>query len=209
MAAGIFGAALDSADADGLVARDDDGRAWPLPVARWLGPATGADERVLARARGPVLDIGCGPGRHVHALTRRGVLALGVDVSPVAVRLARERGAPALEASIFDRIPGAGTWRTALLLDGNIGIGGVPAALLRRAAALLVGDGDVLVEVEAPGAAVGALRLRLEHDGRRSAPFTWARVPADTIAEPAAAAGLTVADAWADDGRRFAQLRRR
>ena len=65
-----------------------------LPLARWLGPAGAVDERVLERARGPVLDVGCGPGRHVHALARRGVLALGVDVSPVAVRLARARGAP-------------------------------------------------------------------------------------------------------------------
>src|SRR4051812_49744005 len=115
-----------------LVCRDEDGFATHLPLARWLGPIAAADERVLARAVGPVLDVGCGAGRHVCALARRGVLALGLDVSPVAVRLARERGATAVEGSIFDRVPGH--WASALLLDGNVGIGGRPAALLRRVA---------------------------------------------------------------------------
>jgi len=28
-----------------------------------------------------VLDVGCGPGRHTHALTRRGIEAVGIDIS--------------------------------------------------------------------------------------------------------------------------------
>ena len=28
-----------------------------------------------------VLDIGCGPGRHAHALGRRGIEVVGIDVS--------------------------------------------------------------------------------------------------------------------------------
>ena len=35
---------------------------------------------------------GCGPGRHLHALARRGVFALGVDISLAAVTLARDLG---------------------------------------------------------------------------------------------------------------------
>ncbi|MDQ6797207.1 MAG: class I SAM-dependent methyltransferase, partial [Actinomycetota bacterium] len=60
---------------------------------RWLGPADSEDERLLDRAVGPVLDIGCGPGRHLLALARRGVEATGIDVTPAAVRVARSRGA--------------------------------------------------------------------------------------------------------------------
>ena len=59
--------------------------------------------------------------------------ALGLDLSPVAVRLARARGAEAILRSVFADVPGAGRWRTALLLDGNIGIGGAPVPLLERA----------------------------------------------------------------------------
>jgi SAM-dependent methyltransferase len=202
--ADLYGATLRRRGA--LLLRDETGAARPLPVDAWLGAAGAVDERVLARARGPVLDVGCGPGRHVHALARRGVLAVGVDVSPVAVALARRRGATVLEASIFDRLPGAGRWRTALLLDGNVGIGGRPDALLRRLVALLGPRGVVLVELDPPGTGTVCGRVRLEDGRATSAWFAWARVGADAIAVPAGAAGLRVAERWRDDGRWFAAL---
>lgn len=189
-----------------LVARLDDGTAWMVDVAPWLGRASASDERLLARARGPVLDVGCGPGRHVHALARQGVLAVGVDVTPAAVALARRGGADIVHGSIFDHLPGAGTWRTALLLDGNIGIGGCPVALLRRVAGMLREDGRVLAELEPPGAGLRSGRVRLDGGTRTSAPFAWARVAVDAIDAPATAAGLAVAERWSDDGRWFAAL---
>jgi SAM-dependent methyltransferase len=39
-----------------------------------------------------VLDVGCGPGRHVHELARRGIDAHGVDISERFVELARATG---------------------------------------------------------------------------------------------------------------------
>jgi SAM-dependent methyltransferase len=200
----LYGASLRRRSA--LLLRDQAGGVRPLPLDAWLGAAGAVDERVLARARGPVLDVGCGPGRHVHALARRGVLAVGVDVSPVAVALARRRGATVLEASIFDRLPGARSWSTALLLDGNIGIGGRPDALLRRLAALLAPGAVVLVELERPGTGVVCGRVRLEDDRTTSHWFPWARVGVDAIPTPAGAAGLRVAARWHDEGRWFAAL---
>jgi SAM-dependent methyltransferase len=189
-----------------LLLRDAAGLVRPLPLDTWLGAAGAVDERVLDRAQGPVLDVGCGPGRHVHALARRGVLAVGVDVSPVAVALARRRGATALEASIFDRLPGAGRWRTTLVLDGNVGIGGRPDALLRQLTALLAPRGAVLVELEPPGTGVVRGRVRLEDEVTKSDWFAWARVGAEAIDVPARAAGLRVAARWRDGGRWFAAL---
>ena len=110
----------------------------------------------------------CGPGRHVRALAHRGVLAVGVDVSAAAVSLARSRGTLALRASVFDHIPGAGSWRSALLLDGNIGIGGSPTLLLRRIGSLLAPAGEVLTELAAPGTGVAIEIVRLEHGATRS-----------------------------------------
>jgi SAM-dependent methyltransferase len=190
-----------------LVLRTADGGTRPAAVRRWLGPVTEVDERVLARAVGPVLDVGCGPGRHVHALARRGVLALGVDVSPTAVRLARERGAVAIEQSIFDIVPGAHGWCSALLLDGNVGIGGQPASLLRRLASLLAPDGEVLVELDPPGTGLEHVRLRLEHGSSSSSWFEWALVGFNAIGTPAEEAGFEVAERWRDDDRWFARLR--
>jgi SAM-dependent methyltransferase len=152
----LFGLLLDDG-ADDLVVRTTDGNVWSMPMGRWLAPASPVDERGLDRASGPVLDVGCGPGRHVHALSRRGVVAVGIELSPTAVRHAREGGARVVEGSIFEVAPNPGCWSTALLLDGNIGIGGRPAALLRRVADLLTDDGRVLVELDPPGNGAGAV----------------------------------------------------
>jgi SAM-dependent methyltransferase len=192
-----------------LIARSGNGGVRRLPVERWTEPAGPVDERVLARARSPVLDIGCGPGRHTRALARRRVPALGVDVSREAVRRARQAGADALHASVFDRLPEAGAWRCALLLDGNVGIGGCPSALFARISFLLAADGDVLVEVEPPGAPTGSVRMRLEHRERCSTEFPWAFASADTVAADASGAGLHVTERWSDGGRWFVRLERR
>lgn len=194
------------ADEGAMAARSSDGRTWPLPLQRYLGPLTAADEDVLVRAAGPVLDVGCGPGRHVLALAHRGRLAIGIDVSPVAVQIARGRGANVVHGSVFDRIPGAGTWGTALLLDGNIGIGGRPTALLARMAGLLRPGGLVLAELDAPGAPSGRTVIRLESGDAVSEWFRWAHVGTDSIGVHAAAAGLDVTETWARDGRWFACL---
>src|SRR5258708_3750529 len=92
-----------------------------------------------------------GPVGQVVALAAAGIPALGLDVAPSAVHMARARGACVLERSVFDRVPGAGRWATALLLDGNAGIGGDPEALLRRVASLLRPGGSILLAAEAPG----------------------------------------------------------
>ena len=104
----------------------------------------------LTGARGATLDIGCGPGRIAAALRHRGIAALGIDLNEDAVRLARGSGRGGAACSVFGAVPRAGRWDTALLVDGNIGIGGGPVALLRRVAELLVPGGLALVEVEGP-----------------------------------------------------------
>ncbi len=41
-----------------------------------------------------VLDVGCGPGRHAHELARRGIGAVGLDISEAFVDLARRDAPP-------------------------------------------------------------------------------------------------------------------
>jgi SAM-dependent methyltransferase len=183
------------------------GERLPLPLDRYVGPVLPDDEGVLAHATGPVLDVGCGPGRHVLELRQRGIFAVGVDISPVAVRVARRRGAAVIEASIFDDLPGAGKWGSALLLDGNIGIGGRPTKLLARIAALLNPDGDVLVEVDPPGIHAKRLRVRLESPEAVSPWFPWARLGMSDLDYVALSAGFRVAHRWCAGERWFAQLK--
>ena len=163
---------------------------------------------VLDQARGPVLDIGCGPGRHVLELAARGILALGIDVTTGALDVARLRGAPVIERSVFDRVPGAGRWASALLLDGNIGIGADPVALLTRVGALLRAGGLALVELTPATTATAQERVRFEISGVHGPWFRWSRVARNHIGEIAHAAGFITTRTWRHGARCFAALER-
>jgi SAM-dependent methyltransferase len=159
-----------------LVAGDDGGGAGvPVDVSAYLAPA-GDDERaVLARTAGPVLDVGCGPARMVRAAIEAGRLALGIDISPAAIGLARALGLPVLHRSVFDPLPAEGTWGTVALFDGNVGIGGDPVALLARCAELLSPDGRMVVETHTDAGRDARFAAQLVHPaGARSAWFPWA-----------------------------------
>ena len=187
--------------------RADTGEVLTLDTARWHDDATPEEQDLLSSVAGPVLDLGCGPGRLVLALARRGVPALGIDSSPFAVATALKRGAVALERDVFGPLPGEGRWATVLLFDGNIGIGGDPERLLARGRRLIWTTGCVLVEVVPPGTGHRRLRARLERAGERSAAFPWSLVGADAIATLAAAAGLAVDTLdVTPSGRWFARL---
>ncbi|MCF2528748.1 class I SAM-dependent methyltransferase [Yinghuangia sp. KLBMP8922] len=185
-----------------------DGRRESLDVDRWKAGADADDETLLARCAGPTLDIGCGPGRLAAALVRRGVPALGIDVAPAAVRLTAAAGAAVLRRSVFDPLPGEGRWSAALLADGNIGIGGDPGALLDRVRELLCPGGVLLVETDAadPGAHERFAARVEDAQGRRGAPFRWARVGTRALAGLAGARAFTPHAAWRTEGRAFAAL---
>ncbi len=172
----------------------------------WLAPATNADQAALRRVSAPVLDIGCGPGRHVVALGEMGIPVLGIDVTHIALSAAHARGALVLQRSVFGRVPGAGRWGSALLLDGNLGIGADPAFLLRRVTALLRPGGTTIVELEPPDTRTSEQRVRFEASGVVGPWFCWASVAADRINALADDAQLVVAEQWCHSGRWFACL---
>ncbi|GAA3231193.1 class I SAM-dependent methyltransferase [Actinocorallia longicatena] len=201
-----FGAAI-RAGRGPLWLREEDGRRHPLEVERWCGPADAADRRMLRRCAGPVLDVGCGPGRLVAELLDRGVPALGVDLAEASVRRTRGLGAAAVCRSVFAPLPGEGRWRTVLLADGNLGIGGDPARLFARVARLLAPGGLLLVEVE-PADLDERIMVRVEDvQGRQGVPFEWARLGAAAAARHAGQAGFTLRERWDERGRSFVALR--
>lgn len=106
------------------------------------------ERRAIRFARGRVLDIGCGAGRHALYLQEQGFDVTGIDSSPGAVKVCKLRGLQkALVRSIseVDRFR-PGSFDTILMFGNNFGLlGGA-----RRAAGLL----QKLSLVSAPGAMI-------------------------------------------------------
>lgn len=182
----------------------------PFDVARWSADADAADLTTLDDETGPVLDIGCGPARMVRAAVDRGLTVLGLDVSPTAVAMAREAGLPVAGGSVFDPLPREGQWNLALLLDGNIGIGGDPTALLTRCAEILTATGSIVVETAPDASLDDSYEAHVVDDqGHASAAFPWAEVGREALHRHARRSGLRVAQTWSVDGRTFCRLRAR
>ncbi|WP_330458919.1 methyltransferase domain-containing protein [Streptomyces sp. NBC_00820] len=219
-----------------LFLRRADGWLLPLEVERWCAGADAVDRAVLDRCEGTVLDVGCGPGRLVAELAARGRTVLGVDISEAAVARTHALGGRALRRSVFEPLPGEGRWGTVLLMDGNIGIGGDPGALLRRMTQLLSPGGLLIAETAAPdvderarvqvvdGAGNGPAAPEPEHPehhahlehpahpAQQDAPgslFPWARVGTPALLRLADRAGWRAHAQWAAGGRRFVALRTR
>lgn len=174
------------------------GRRLPLPVHRWRAAAGPDDEVLLAASAatcGPVIDVGCGPGRMTEELGRRGVPAYGIDLSSAAVGIARGRGVLAQRRTVFGPLPAEGRWRCVLLADGNIGIGGDPVALLQRCRDLLAPEGVVVADL-LPGMhriRRGVVRLgAIGRGGPVGGVMPWATVHEGAAEELGSRCGLRV-----------------
>lgn len=78
------------------------------------------DAFVAAAGRGPVADLGCGPGESSAVFRAAGVLAVGVDITTAMLGRAAAKGVPAVQGDL--RRPPlrdgawAGVWSSASLL---------------------------------------------------------------------------------------------
>lgn len=171
-----------------------------LQLEAWDREVDDHDLEVLKLCVGPTLDVGCGPGRLTAELARRGETVLGIDTSRRAVALTRQRGGWALHRDIFDRLPGEGRWRTILLADGNVGIGGDPASLLSRSSELLADGGRVVVEVAAPDTPHDDDWATLD-TGDDVHLIRWSVIGAEAIHDLARRAAFEVVQHWHAEGR--------
>jgi SAM-dependent methyltransferase len=118
---------------DGLFAISSGPAAYLAEPAHW-----GAHEREVLEehAHGRVLDIGCNAGRHALYLQQHGLEVLGVDISPLAIAVAKERGLVNAEVLSIDELSTKlGLFDTILMLGNNFGLFGSAAKarrLLRR-----------------------------------------------------------------------------
>jgi SAM-dependent methyltransferase len=133
---------------------------WFEPVADHLGGAylrysftKGTDQEVAflvevlgLRPGERVLDVGCGPGRHAHALGRAGIEVVGVDISARFVELAATGAPPGVRFERLDAraLPFEGEFDAAIsLCQGAFGLVGAGPGTAPAPAAIDP-DGEVL-----------------------------------------------------------------
>jgi SAM-dependent methyltransferase len=113
-----------------------------------------AERRAMRSVVGRVLDVGCGAGRVAIHLQERGHDVLGIDNSPLAVRVSRIRGLKqATVLSISDIDESLGTFDTIVMMCNNFGLVGSRTGarrLLRRFHRITSGRGRILASSTDP-----------------------------------------------------------
>jgi SAM-dependent methyltransferase len=94
------------------------------------------ERKAMQYAKGRVFDIGCGGGKNSLYLQNRGHDVLGIDISPLAVKVCKLRGLRRAKVmSITDVNQRLGVFDTVLMMGNNFGLFGNPAKakkLLRK-----------------------------------------------------------------------------
>jgi SAM-dependent methyltransferase len=155
--------------------------AYFAPFRRWPK----AERAAMRYVRGRVLDIGCGAGRVALHLQERGHEVVGIDISPAALKVARQRGVKDVRELPVTRI-GAdlGVFETFVMFGNNFGLlasGRRAPWLLRRFRSIATEDARILAESVNPyatdnpdhlayhrrnkrrGRMPGQLRIRIRH----------------------------------------------
>ncbi len=92
-----------------------------LPFNKWPK----YERQALRFAIGRVLDIGCGPGRCAIYLQEKGHDVLGIDLSPMAIKVAKKRGLKHTKVMSITQISKRlGIFDTILMYGNNFGLFG-------------------------------------------------------------------------------------
>lgn len=81
------------------------------------------EKEAIRYAKGKVLDIGCGAGRHSIYLQEKGLDVLGIDSSPLAIKVCKLRKLKRAKVMSITQINSAlGKFDTLLMLGSNFGL---------------------------------------------------------------------------------------
>jgi SAM-dependent methyltransferase len=218
---------------DLILERDDGWSCEAMPPDAFLArPESWANaERQILRhvASGPVLDLGCGGGRHALYFQDLGLDVTAVDVSPGAIEVSRKRGVRDARLLDLRSPPDDQPWGSVLMMCGNLGLGGswaetreLLALLSERSApgAVLIGDTVDPTQTDEPahlryqaanrsaGRHVGEVTLRLRYGDLVSPWWRLVNVPESDVAELVAETGWTLAKHLRDGADQYVALRK-
>ena len=158
---------------DWAVVERSDGAVEPMGMAPYLLPY--ADWRKhkkkgIALAKGRALDVGCGAGRVALHLQRKGMDVLGIDNSPMAVKLCKLRGVRKVRVLPVAQVSRKlGAFDTIVLYGNNFGLlenARRARWLLRRFAGMTSPAARILAETNDPYQTSNPLHLRYHRRNR-------------------------------------------
>lgn len=190
------------------VTERDDGYRQELPDASiYFSPFEewqDYEKNAIHEARGKVLDIGLGAGRHSLYLQEHGFQVVGIDNSPLAVEVSRLRGVK--ECLIMDlhnlKFPDI-SFNTVLMLGANLGLGDIDVvqSYLSRLYEITTPDGIIIGNTRDPlktdnlrhlayhemnrrrGKPPGLVKVRICFQGKCGGWFDFLMIGEDLLAE--------------------------
>lgn len=124
------------------------------------------ERTAIERAEGRVLDVGCGAGRVGHALDTE---VVGIDVSPGAVAVSRERGVDARKLDVVEAAQLNGEFDTVVMFGNTFGLVGTrerAPRVLDALAQVTTDDARILADTRDPHATEDSVH-RAYHDLNR------------------------------------------
>lgn len=110
------------------VVERDDGLINVMKLAGYFSDYEGwspIGQEAMKFVKGRVLDVGCGAGRHSIYLQKKGFDVIGIDISPLAIKVCKERGlkkAKVMSIEDVDFMPNS--FDTIIMMGGNFGLFG-------------------------------------------------------------------------------------
>ena len=135
---------------DGFFSISTGPKLYFLEYEEW--PAS--EQEAMKYVRGKVLDVGCGAGRHSLYLQGQGFDVVGIDNSPLAIEVCKERGLQsARNLSVTQFTRQIGVFDTILMLGNNFALVGNPKRakwLLRRFHKMTSESGRIIAQTRDP-----------------------------------------------------------
>jgi SAM-dependent methyltransferase len=201
---------------DGLVEVDEPLSRYLATVSHWMP----CERRAIRRARGRVLDIGAGAGRHALHLQRKGLRVTALDPSPAAAQLLRERGLRDVRQKTLERLsPRDGRFDTIVMFGNNFGLLRSlrwARKLLCKMAQVTASDGQILAASTDPyrttdpvhlayhrrnrrrGRMGGQLRIRARYKHRATPWFDYLLASQEEVSRIVQGTGWCVAEVFTD-----------
>ena len=156
-----------------------DGNPYPHPLDKYFrtpSKLTTLERKLIQKARGDILDVGCATAYYFPALMKKGNVT-GIDVSKDAIKIATENGLHnCLVADAFTFAPKK-KFDTITLLENNLGMAGTEKRariLLKKLTSLLKKDGQILtIARNVSKQDYFEIVMAPEWNGIRGKPFSW------------------------------------